>query len=102
MAVGYLGILFIGANPFMVYVLIAFMGLVGQRRLVYLAIMTQKVGNSKIGLLVGLFNLSVVYHNWLPASVLVMPLVLLQIKFNFHDLCLYTSNFFSSLVYHSR
>jgi Na+/melibiose symporter-like transporter len=61
MAVGYLGMLFIGASPFMVYALMAFIG-IGWAATISLpfAIMTQKVGNSKIGLYMGLFNLSVV------------------------------------------
>ncbi len=61
MALGYLGMLFIGASPFMVYALMAFIG-IGWAATISLpfAIMTQKVGNSKIGLYMGLFNLSVV------------------------------------------
>lgn len=61
MTLGYAGILFIGGSPLMVYILMGVVG-VGWAATVSLpfAIMSQKVDQKKMGLYMGLFNLSVV------------------------------------------
>ena len=61
MALGYAGFAFIHVTPFMIYVLMAVIG-VGWAATVSLpfAIMSQKVDQAKMGLYMGLFNLSVV------------------------------------------
>ncbi len=61
MAVSYFAMIFLGITPFLVYVVMAFVG-VGWAATISLpfAIMTQKVDSAKIGLFMGLFNLSVV------------------------------------------
>ncbi|MFQ5568065.1 MAG: MFS transporter [Rhodothermales bacterium] len=61
MAAGYAGILFFGFTPMMIYVLMGVVG-VGWAATVSLpfAIMSQKVDQAKMGLYMGLFNLSVV------------------------------------------
>ncbi len=61
MAAGYAGIFFIGTSPIIVYVMMAIVG-VGWAATVSLpfAIMSQKVDQAKMGLYMGLFNLSVV------------------------------------------
>lgn len=61
MAVGYAGIFFIGKSTLILYIMMAVVG-VGWAATVSLpfAIMSQKVDQSKMGLYMGLFNLSVV------------------------------------------
>jgi maltose/moltooligosaccharide transporter len=61
MSVGYLGILFLGFNPIIIYLMMAVVG-VGWAATISLpfAIMSQKIPKSKMGLYMGLFNLSVV------------------------------------------
>jgi maltose/moltooligosaccharide transporter len=61
MAVGYFGIVAIGTSPFMLYVLMAVVG-IGWGSVVSLpfAIMSEKVISGRMGLFMGLFNLSVV------------------------------------------
>jgi len=61
MAAGYTGILFYGTTPTMIYVMMALCG-VGWAAIVSLpfAIMSQKVDQSRMGLYMGVFNLSVV------------------------------------------
>lgn len=61
MALGYFGILFLGFSPLLIYLMMAVLG-VGWAATVSLpfAIMSQKVDQSKMGLYMGLFNLSVV------------------------------------------
>ncbi|NNF04287.1 MAG: MFS transporter, partial [Rhodothermales bacterium] len=61
MTLGYAGILFAGTTPLMIYLFMAVLG-VGWAATVSLpfAIMSQKVDQSKMGLYMGLFNLSVV------------------------------------------
>ncbi len=61
MAIGYAGILFLGHSALMIYVMMAVLG-VGWAATVSLpfAIMSQKVDQAKMGLYMGLFNLSVV------------------------------------------
>ena len=61
MTLGYAGIFFIGGSPLMVYILMGVVG-VGWAATVSLpfAIMSQKVDQKKMGLYMGLFNLSVV------------------------------------------
>ena len=61
MALGYGGILLVGANATLLYVMMAVVG-VGWAAIVSLpfAIMSQKVDQAKMGLYMGLFNLSVV------------------------------------------
>jgi maltose/moltooligosaccharide transporter len=61
MALGYAGLWLFGANPVVIYVLMVVLG-VGWAATVSLpfAIMSQKVDQSKMGLYMGLFNLSVV------------------------------------------
>jgi maltose/moltooligosaccharide transporter len=61
MTLGYAGILLIGGSPLMVYILMGVVG-VGWAATVSLpfAIMSQKVDQKKMGLYMGLFNLSVV------------------------------------------
>lgn len=61
MALGYAGLWLIGQNPVIIYVLMAILG-IGWAATVSLpfAIMSQKVDQSKMGLYMGLFNLSVV------------------------------------------
>ena len=61
MAIGYAGIFFIGTSPMTIYILMAILG-IGWAATVSLpfAIMSQKVEQSKMGLYMGLFNLSVV------------------------------------------
>lgn len=61
MALGYAGILFYGTTPTMIYVMMALCG-VGWAAIVSLpfAIMSQKVDQSRMGLYMGVFNLSVV------------------------------------------
>jgi len=61
MAAGYAGILFLGSTPLMLYIMMGILG-IGWAATVSLpfAIMSQKVDGSKMGLYMGLFNLSVV------------------------------------------
>lgn len=61
MALGYLGLLLFGNNPAVIYILMGIVG-IGWAATVSLpfAIMSQKVDQSKMGLYMGLFNLSVV------------------------------------------
>ncbi|MDX1666399.1 MAG: MFS transporter [Saprospiraceae bacterium] len=61
MAVGYAGIWFLGESPLVIYALMAILG-IGWAATVSLpfAIMSQKVDQNKMGLYMGLFNLSVV------------------------------------------
>jgi MFS family permease len=61
MALGYAGILFVGATPMALYIMMGILG-VGWAATVSLpfAIMSQKVDQTKMGLYMGLFNLSVV------------------------------------------
>jgi len=61
MAVSYFSMVFLGFTPFLIYVVMAFVG-IGWAATISLpfAIMTQKVDISKIGLYMGLFNLAVV------------------------------------------
>lgn len=61
MAAGYAGILFLGHSAVMIYIMMGILG-VGWAATVSLpfAIMSQKVDQSKMGLYMGLFNLSVV------------------------------------------
>lgn len=61
MTLGYSGILFMGGTPLMVYIMMGVVG-VGWAATVSLpfAIMSQKVDQTKMGLYMGLFNLSVV------------------------------------------
>lgn len=61
MAFGYLGILLWGASPLMIYAMMAIVG-VGWAATISLpfAIMSQKVPQNRMGLYMGLFNLSVV------------------------------------------
>jgi MFS family permease len=61
MALGYFGMIFLGTSPFMIYALMCVLG-IGWAATVSLpfAIMSQKVEQSKMGLYMGLFNLSVV------------------------------------------
>jgi MFS family permease len=61
MAVGYLGVLFLGVNSVMIYLMMAVVG-VGWAATISLpfAIMSQKIPKTKMGLYMGLFNLSVV------------------------------------------
>lgn len=60
-AAGYAGILFFGTTPLVIYIFMAVVG-IGWAATVSLpfAIMSQKVSKSKMGLYMGLFNLSVV------------------------------------------
>jgi len=61
MAIGYAGIFFLGTSPMTLYILMAILG-IGWAATVSLpfAIMSQKVEQAKMGLYMGLFNLSVV------------------------------------------
>ncbi len=61
MAVAYVGLLFFGTTPTMIYMLMAIVG-VGWASMVSLpfAIMSQKADQAQMGLFMGLFNLSVV------------------------------------------
>jgi len=61
MALGYFGILMLGTTPLLIYLMMAVLG-IGWAATVSLpfAIMSQKVDQSKMGLYMGLFNLSVV------------------------------------------
>ena len=61
MALGYLGMLLAGSTPVMIYILMGVLG-IGWAATVSLpfAIMSQKVNSAKMGLYMGLFNLSVV------------------------------------------
>ncbi len=61
MAIGYLGMLLFGFQPIVIYVVMAFLG-IGWASTISLpfAIMSQKVDQAKMGLFMGLFNLSVV------------------------------------------
>lgn len=61
MAIGYAGILFLGHSTLMIYIMMAILG-VGWAAVVSLpfAIMSSKVDQSRMGLYMGLFNLSVV------------------------------------------
>lgn len=61
MALSYAAMIFIGVSPFMIYIVMSFIG-IGWASTISLpfAIMTQKVGSNRIGLYMGLFNLSVV------------------------------------------
>ncbi len=61
MAFGYAGMLFFGFSPIVIYILMAVLG-IGWASTISLpfAIMSQKVEQSKMGLYMGLFNLSVV------------------------------------------
>jgi MFS family permease len=61
MAVGYFAIVFLGNSPYVVYGLMAIVG-IGWASIISLpfAIMSQKIQQNKMGLYMGLFNLSVV------------------------------------------
>jgi maltose/moltooligosaccharide transporter len=61
MSIGYLCIVFFGANPFIFYILMAVVG-IGWGATVSLpfAIMSEKIDKSKMGFYMGIFNLSVV------------------------------------------
>lgn len=61
MAVGYAGMLLFGYSPIVIYILMAILG-IGWASTISLpfAIMSQKVDQAKMGLFMGLFNLSVV------------------------------------------
>lgn len=61
MALSYFAMIYVGVSPIMIYIVMAFVG-IGWASTISLpfAIMTQKVGSSKIGLYMGLFNLAVV------------------------------------------
>jgi len=61
MAVGYLGLFFLGSTPTIIYICMAVLG-IGWAATVSLpfAIMSHKVDKKKMGLFMGLFNLSVV------------------------------------------
>ena len=61
MALGYVGLLFFGATPSAIYLLMAVVG-IGWASMVSLpfAIMSQKADQAEMGLYMGLFNLSVV------------------------------------------
>jgi MFS family permease len=61
MSLGYFGILLFGFSPLLIYIMMAVLG-VGWAATVSLpfAIMSQKVDQAKMGLYMGLFNLSVV------------------------------------------
>lgn len=61
MAAGYLSIVFMGSSPYVVYGLMAIVG-IGWASIISLpfAIMSQKIEQNKMGLYMGLFNLSVV------------------------------------------
>jgi len=61
MAIGYAGIIFVGFSPTIIYILMAILG-IGWASTISLpfAIMSQKVDQAKMGLFMGLFNLSVV------------------------------------------
>ena len=61
MALGYAGVLFLGTSPLMIYVMMGVVG-IGWAATVSLpfAIMSQKVDQARMGLYMGLFNLSVV------------------------------------------
>ncbi len=61
MALGYAGMLFFGFQPFVIYILMAVLG-IGWAATISLpfAIMSQKVDKAKMGLYMGLFNLAVV------------------------------------------
>ena len=61
MAIGYLLLAYFGSNSMLIYLFMAFIG-IGWASTISLpfAIMTQKVSGSRIGLYMGLFNLSVV------------------------------------------
>ncbi|WP_069133387.1 MFS transporter [Rhodohalobacter halophilus] len=61
MAIGYASIVFLGNSPFILYILMAVVG-IGWASIISLpfAIMSQKIAQNKMGLYMGLFNLSVV------------------------------------------
>ena len=61
MAIGYTGLFYMGVSPVMIYALMAIVG-IGWAATISLpfAIMSQKIPKSKMGLYMGLFNLSVV------------------------------------------
>jgi MFS family permease len=61
MSLGYIGIVFLGTTPFMLYILMAVAG-IGWAAVVSLpfAIMTEKIDQSRTGFFMGIFNLSVV------------------------------------------
>ena len=61
MAVGYVAIVFMGNSPYVVYGFMAIVG-IGWASIISLpfAIMSQKIQQNKMGLYMGLFNLSVV------------------------------------------
>jgi maltose/moltooligosaccharide transporter len=61
MAVGYLGVMFLGNTPLLLYVIMAVVG-IGWAATISLpfAIMSQKIPQERMGLYMGLFNLSVV------------------------------------------
>jgi maltose/moltooligosaccharide transporter len=61
MAIGYVGLLFFGSAPILIYILMAVVG-IGWAATISLpfAIMSQKVPQARMGLYMGLFNLSVV------------------------------------------
>jgi maltose/moltooligosaccharide transporter len=61
MAIGYASIVFLGESPFVLYILMAIVG-IGWASIISLpfAIMSQKISQNKMGLYMGLFNLSVV------------------------------------------
>lgn len=61
MTLGYAGLLFLGTSPIVIYILMAVTG-IGWAAIVSLpfAIMSQKIDKARMGLFMGLFNLSVV------------------------------------------
>jgi maltose/moltooligosaccharide transporter len=71
MAMGYFGIVAVGGTPFMLYLLMAVVG-IGWGSVVSLpfAIMSEKVESGRMGLFMGLFNLSVVLPQLLVSLVL--------------------------------
>jgi len=71
MAVGYFGIVAIGQSPFIMYLLMAIVG-IGWAAIVSLpfAIMSEKVDESRMGFFMGIFNLSVVLPQLIVSLVL--------------------------------
>jgi hypothetical protein len=74
MTAGYVGLIFWGSTPLLIYALIAVVG-IGWASIVSLpfAIVSQKVSQARMGLFMGLFNLSVV----LPQLVVSLGIALL-------------------------
>lgn len=62
MSVGFFGLMFLGFNPILIYLMMAVVG-IGWAATISLpfAIMSQKIPKTKMGLYMGLFNLSVVF-----------------------------------------